>query len=168
MSARRAHELLGWSGVVNVARTSRTDKAIGPPLGKEGFSALLFGTITTEEVLHTQTTRPSDSTHVLIMWRGYDTCGSPSSYAGYAESGMIHTLGNNIDLNEFVLYRWLLDTHTFHLSLWLSDHIDFGCVLFEDHNEAIASRAKVKAPARSRWNTSGSEAIETIAWVKPA
>ncbi|WP_276942802.1 hypothetical protein, partial [Ferrimicrobium acidiphilum] len=26
-----------------------------------------------------------DSTHVLIMWRGYDTCGSPSSYAGYAE-----------------------------------------------------------------------------------
>ncbi len=73
-------------GVVSAACTSRTDKAIGPPLGKEGFSALLFGTITTEEVLHTQTTRPSDSTHVLIMWRGYDTCGSPSSYAGYADN----------------------------------------------------------------------------------
>ncbi|WP_276961743.1 hypothetical protein [Ferrimicrobium acidiphilum] len=32
--------------------------------------------------------RPSDSTHTLIMGRGYDTCGSLSSYAGYAETGI--------------------------------------------------------------------------------
>ena len=72
-------------GVVSAACTSRTDKAIGPAFVKESLSALVFGTITTEEVLHAQTMRPSDSTHTLIMGRGYDTCGSPSSYAGYAD-----------------------------------------------------------------------------------
>ena len=77
--------MLGWSGVVSAARTSRTDKAIGPPLGEESFSALLLGAITTEEVRHAQAMRPSDSTHTLIMGRGSDTCGSPSSYAGYAD-----------------------------------------------------------------------------------
>ncbi len=76
---------LGDSGVVSVACTSRTDKAIGPAFGKEGLSALVFGTKSTEEVLHAQTMRSSDSAHTLIMGCGYDTCGSLSSYAGYAE-----------------------------------------------------------------------------------
>lgn len=79
-------------------------------------------------------------------------------------------VGDNIDLDGSVLYRWLIVTNTFNLPLWLSDHdhIDLGYALLEDHNGAIASRAKFKAPARSRRNMSGSEAIETIASVKPA
>jgi hypothetical protein len=60
------------------------------------LSALVFGTITTGEVLHAQTMRPSDSTYTLIMGCDHDTCGSPSSYAGYAESTSVAQLESSL------------------------------------------------------------------------